>query len=97
MIGIFRWEAKLFDAGLQIGFVGNMCMAFLFFPVTRGSSLLPLVGLTSESSIRYHIWIGHLVMFLFTAHGLCYIIVWVASGRVSEVTKTPVSFGSKQL
>ncbi|KAG0457331.1 hypothetical protein HPP92_022488 [Vanilla planifolia] len=81
------WEAKLYDAGLQLGLVGNLCTAFLFFPVSRGSSLLPLVGLTSESSIKYHVWIGHLVMSLFSAHGLCFIIVWLVEGRASEMLK----------
>lgn len=81
------WEAKLYDVGLQLGLVGNMCAAFLFFPVARGSSLLPLVGLTSESSIRYHVWLGHLAMVLFTAHGLCYVIVWALNGRIYELLK----------
>ncbi|XP_028553360.1 ferric reduction oxidase 2 isoform X3 [Dendrobium catenatum] len=81
------WEAKLYDVGLQFGLTGNMCVAFLFFPVARGSSLLPLIGLTSENSIRYHIWLGHLVMALFTAHGLCYLIVWVINGRIYELVK----------
>lgn len=74
--GIGRWEAKLESAALMLGLVGNICLAFLFFPVTRGSSVLRLIGLTSESSIKYHIWLGHIVMTLFTAHGLCYIIFW---------------------
>ncbi|XP_020597697.1 ferric reduction oxidase 2-like [Phalaenopsis equestris] len=79
------WEAKLYDVGLQLGLAGNMCA--LFFPVARSSSLLPLVGLTSESSIRYHVWLGHLVMLLFSAHGLCYLIVWVFDGRTNELLK----------
>ncbi|XP_020574718.1 ferric reduction oxidase 2-like [Phalaenopsis equestris] len=81
------WEAKLYDVGLQLGLAGNMCAAFLFFPVARSSSLLPLVGLTSESSIRYHVWLGHLVMVLFTAHGLCYVIVWAFNGSINEMLK----------
>lgn len=69
----------------MLGLVGNICLAFLFFPVTRGSSVLRLIGLTSESSIKYHIWLGHIVMTLFTAHGLCYIIFWAATHQSSEV------------
>ncbi|KAF9615573.1 hypothetical protein IFM89_024662 [Coptis chinensis] len=81
------WEAKLDSAALRLGLVGNICLAFLFFPVTRGSSLLPLVGITSESSIKYHIWLGHIVMTLFTAHGLCYIVYWAATNQISEMIK----------
>ncbi|WKA07279.1 hypothetical protein VitviT2T_025126 [Vitis vinifera] len=84
-MGVQVWEAKLESAALMLGLVGNICLAFLFFPVTRGSSVLRLIGLTSESSIKYHIWLGHTVMTLFTAHGLCYIIFWAATHQSSEL------------
>ncbi|KAL3810531.1 hypothetical protein ACJIZ3_000689 [Penstemon smallii] len=81
------WEAKLDTAALRLGLVGNIALSFLFFPVTRGSSVLPLFGLTSEASVKYHIWLGHIVMTLFTAHGLCYIIFWAATHELSEMLK----------
>ncbi|XVE64268.1 hypothetical protein DITRI_Ditri07aG0087100 [Diplodiscus trichospermus] len=81
------WEAKLEMSGLTLGLVGNICLAFLFFPVTRGSSVLPLVGLTSEATIKYHIWLGHIAMIMFTAHGLCYLIFWAKTEQISEVLK----------
>lgn len=80
-----RWEAKLEMSGLTLGLVGNICLAFLFFPVTRGSSILQLVGITSEGSIKYHIWLGHTSMTIFTAHGLCYIIFWAKTNQISQV------------
>lgn len=82
-----RWEVKLDRVGLVLGVVGNLCLAFLFFPVTRTSSVLPLFGLTSEGSIKYHIWLGHITMVLFTAHGIVYIVYWIIIGRYSEVIK----------
>lgn len=84
-IGDCSWEDKLGSAALMVGLVGNICLAFLFFPVSRGSSVLRLVGLTSEASIKYHIWLGHMVMGLFTAHGLCYIIFWAKTSQISQV------------
>ncbi|XP_059636097.1 uncharacterized protein LOC132278318 [Cornus florida] len=81
------WEAKLERVALNLGIVGNVCLAFLFFPVTRGSSVLPLFGLTSEGSIKYHIWLGHIAMALFTAHGVLYIVYWSVTHRLSEVLK----------
>uniref|UniRef100_A0A803PQ97 FAD-binding FR-type domain-containing protein n=1 Tax=Cannabis sativa TaxID=3483 RepID=A0A803PQ97_CANSA len=81
------WEAKLESTALMLGLVGNICLAFLFFPVTRGSSILQLIGITSESSIKYHIWLGHMAMTLFTAHGLCYILFWAKTNHVSEMMK----------
>ena len=83
--GFGRWEEKLVIAALYLGIVGNICLAFLFFPVARGSAVLPLLGLTSESSIKYHIWLGNAVMVLFTAHGVCFIIFWAVTHQLSEV------------
>ncbi|KAK1560117.1 hypothetical protein Q3G72_022382 [Acer saccharum] len=81
------WEAKLKSTALRLGLVGNICLVFLFFPVARGSSLLPLFGLTSEASIKYHIWLGHLVMAFFTAHGICYIVLWIATNNITQMIK----------
>ncbi|KAK7274359.1 hypothetical protein RIF29_15444 [Crotalaria pallida] len=79
------WEEKLESVALRFGQIGNICLSFLFFPVARGSSVLPLFGLTSESSIKYHIWLGHIVMTLFTSHGICYIIYWAVTNQLSQV------------
>ena len=84
---------KLFDVALWIGLVGNICLSFLFYPVARGSSVLPLLGLTSEGSIKYHIWLGHITMVLFTSHGICFIIYWAVTGHISEVIN--VLYGNK--
>ncbi|CAA7393175.1 unnamed protein product [Spirodela intermedia] len=79
------WEAKLDSAALRLGLLGNLCLAFLFIPVTRASSILPLVGLTSEGSIKYHIWLGHTVMVLVTLHGLLYVIYWASTDSLSSM------------
>ncbi|XP_019413694.1 PREDICTED: ferric reduction oxidase 2-like [Lupinus angustifolius] len=81
------WELKLESVAQRLGVIGNICLAFLFFPVIRSSSVLPLFGLTSENSIKYHIWLGHIVMILFTSHGLCYIIYWALTNQISEMLK----------
>ncbi|KAF8027759.1 hypothetical protein BT93_E0626 [Corymbia citriodora subsp. variegata] len=81
------WEVKLDSAALLLGLVGNICLAFLFFPVTRGSSVLQFIGVTSEASVKYHIWLGHITMTLFTAHGLCYVIYWANTHQISEMIK----------
>lgn len=80
-----RWKAKVEIAGLTLGHAGNVCLAFVFFPVTRSSSLLRLLGLTSESSIKYHIWLGHITLALFSAHSLYFIIFWASTNKISQV------------
>ncbi|KAI3793014.1 hypothetical protein L1987_35626 [Smallanthus sonchifolius] len=76
MVGEKVWQAKFRSVSLRLGYIGNITWAFLFFPVTRGSSILRLVGLTSESSIKYHIWLGHISMVLFTLHSVGFVIYW---------------------
>ncbi|KAK4770285.1 hypothetical protein SAY87_030817 [Trapa incisa] len=76
------WQAKFRSVSLRLGYVGNICWAFLFFPVTRGSSILPLIGLTSESSIKYHIWLGHISMVLFALHTIGFIIYWAITHQM---------------
>ncbi|GAU32370.1 hypothetical protein TSUD_44130 [Trifolium subterraneum] len=84
---IIMWEAKLKNSALALGFVGNICLAFLFFPVSRGSSILRFIGLTSEASIKYHIWLGYIAMTMFTAHGLCYVTFFEKTHQTAEIFK----------
>ncbi|XP_009621944.1 ferric reduction oxidase 2-like isoform X2 [Nicotiana tomentosiformis] len=85
--GVQVWQARIDRLALVIGLTGNICLTFLFYPVSRGSSILPLLGLTSEGSIKYHIWLGHIAMTLFTIHGLLFILFWAVSGRLHEMLK----------
>ncbi|KAK3220403.1 hypothetical protein Dsin_014373 [Dipteronia sinensis] len=81
------WQARFRSVSLRVGYIGNVCWAFLFFPVTRGSSILPLVGLTSESSIKYHIWLGHLSNALFVLHTVGFVIYWLMTDQMVESRK----------
>ncbi|CAA0813628.1 Ferric reduction oxidase 2 [Striga hermonthica] len=81
------WQTKLDRVAIVTGVTGNLCLTFLFYPVTRKSSILPMIGLTSEASIKYHIWLGHMTMALFTAHGFLYIVYWALTNRISEMIK----------
>ncbi|KAE8816853.1 Superoxide-generating NADPH oxidase heavy chain subunit B [Hordeum vulgare] len=81
------WQAELEKAARRLGTVGSLCCALLFLPVARGSALLPLVGLTSESSIKYHVWLGNMAMVFFTAHGFCYVFFWASTDQIHLMTK----------
>lgn len=70
--------------GLRFGMIGLLCMAFLFIPISRGSFLLRLTDIPFEHATRYHVWLGHLTMLLFTLHGLFYLIGWAIQGRLIE-------------
>ncbi|KAL7157493.1 hypothetical protein ABFS83_02G081400 [Erythranthe nasuta] len=68
--------------GLRMGLIGLFCLGFLFLPVARGSILLRLIDIPFEHAVRYHVWLGHLTMLLFTLHGLFYVIGWTIDGRL---------------
>ncbi|MED6219841.1 hypothetical protein PIB30_039500 [Stylosanthes scabra] len=70
--------------GLRFGAIGLMCMAFLFLPVSRGSVLLRYIDIPFEHATRYHVWLGHLTMALFTIHGLLYCVAWSMDGRLVQ-------------
>ncbi|KAJ4966284.1 hypothetical protein NE237_018133 [Protea cynaroides] len=72
---IWSFSTYLTTVALSLALVGNVCLSFLFFPMIRGSS----------ASIKYHIWLGHTVMTIFSAYGLCFIIKWAALNRMWEM------------
>ncbi|KAF2317255.1 hypothetical protein GH714_019099 [Hevea brasiliensis] len=74
------WLLEL--TGLRLGMIGLFCLAFLFLPVARGSVLLRLIDIPFEHATRYHVWLGHLTMLLFTLHGLFYVIGWGMQGNL---------------
>ncbi|KAF5733130.1 putative ferric-chelate reductase [Tripterygium wilfordii] len=74
------WLLEL--TGLRFGAMGLFCLAFLFLPVSRGSVLLRLINIPFEHATRYHVWLGHLTMLVFTLHGLFYVIGWAMEGNL---------------
>lgn len=67
--------------GLRLGSIGLFCLGFLFVPISRGSVLLRLIDIPFEHATRYHVWLGHLTMLIFTLHGLAYVVGWYMQGR----------------
>ncbi|XAR56208.1 Ferric-chelate reductase (NADH) [Bertholletia excelsa] len=63
------------------GLTALSCLAFLFLPVARGSILLRLINIPFEHAIRYHIWLGNLIFFILTLHGLTYVAEWIMKGE----------------
>ncbi|KAM5557416.1 ferric reduction oxidase 4-like [Rosa sericea] len=88
------WQSKFRSVSLRLGYIGNICWAFLFFPVTRSSSILHMFGLTSESSIKYHIWLGHLSMLLFAVHTVGFIIYWGMTHQMAEMLEWSATYVS---
>ncbi|KAK9095736.1 hypothetical protein Sjap_021233 [Stephania japonica] len=53
-----------------------------FLLLARGSLLLRLIDIPFEHATRYHVWLGHLTMLIFTLHALCYLVAWAIQGRL---------------
>ncbi|XP_042487431.1 ferric reduction oxidase 7, chloroplastic-like [Macadamia integrifolia] len=69
-------------SGLRFGTIGLFCLAFLFLPIARGSIILRFIDIPFEHATKYHVWLGHLTMMIFTLHGACYVIAWAMQGRL---------------
>ncbi|WOG82716.1 hypothetical protein DCAR_0101884 [Daucus carota subsp. sativus] len=81
------WEKSVLMleiTGLRFGLIGLFCLAFLFLPVSRGSILLRLIDIPFEHAARYHVWLGHLTMVIFSLHGLFYVIAWTMKGTLIQ-------------
>lgn len=70
--------------GVRLAEIGLYCLAFLFIPISRGSVLLRLIDIPFEHATRYHVWLGHLTMAIFTLHGLLYVIAWAMEGTLAK-------------
>ncbi|KAF8013712.1 hypothetical protein BT93_I1545 [Corymbia citriodora subsp. variegata] len=84
-------------SGLRFGSIGLYFLAFLFLPITRGSVLLSIIDIPFEQATRYHVWLGHLTMFVFTLHGLFYLIAWGLQGRLLQEILEWKDFGVANL
>lgn len=84
--------------GRQFGLIGLFCLAFLFLPVARGSILLRLIDIPFEHATRYHVWLGHLTMVIFTIHGLFYVAAWALEGRlIQQVSLSIANFSPNNI
>ncbi|KAL3620747.1 hypothetical protein CASFOL_035659 [Castilleja foliolosa] len=76
------------STGRDFGLIGIFCLGFLFLPISRGSIILRLIDIPFEHATRYHVWLGHLTMALFTLHGLFYLIGWTLEGcLIQKITE----------
>ncbi|KAL9680910.1 hypothetical protein QQ045_012691 [Rhodiola kirilowii] len=81
-LSILEWS-KIFEvSGLKIGSIGLFCLAFLFIPISRGSVLLRFIDIPFEHATKYHVWLGHLTMAIFTLHGIAYVAAWAMQGHL---------------
>lgn len=70
------WQYKLFRMATRCGLLAEACLALLLLPVLRGMSLFRILGIQFEASVRYHIWLGNLMLLFATLHGAGTFFIW---------------------
>ncbi|XP_031380452.1 ferric reduction oxidase 7, chloroplastic-like isoform X2 [Punica granatum] len=72
-------------------FIG-ICLVFVYVLWAISAYTLEDISIASLFSLppleeRYHVWLGHLTMMLFTLHGLFFVIAWAMEGTlINEIT-----------
>lgn len=70
------WQLKLLKIATRLGLLAEICLAFLLLPILRGLSILRLLGIQFEASVRYHIWLGTSMILFATLHGAGTLFIW---------------------
>ncbi|GER56781.1 ferric reduction oxidase 8 [Striga asiatica] len=74
--GPFIWQYKLLRIATRCGLLSEACLALLLLPVLRGLSVLRLLRIQFEASVRYHIWLANAMIFFATLHGAGTFFIW---------------------
>ncbi|KAL3702125.1 hypothetical protein R1sor_020147 [Riccia sorocarpa] len=85
----FMWIKRVKRLGGHLGFVGGICLGLLFIPVSRGSVLLRLIDIPFEHAAKYHVWLGHFTMIVFSLHGLFFLGPWYFEGKLVKLPFGP--------
>uniref|UniRef100_A0A7C9ANS8 Ferric-chelate reductase (NADH) n=1 Tax=Opuntia streptacantha TaxID=393608 RepID=A0A7C9ANS8_OPUST len=78
------WQLKFLKIATRCGLLAEICLALLLFPILRGLSILRLLGIQFEASVRYHIWLGTSMVFFATLHGAGTLFVWGISHYIQN-------------
>ncbi|XP_077229411.1 ferric reduction oxidase 8 isoform X1 [Tasmannia lanceolata] len=71
-----EWQYKVMKVGTRSGLLAEACLALLLIPVLRGMAIFQLLGLQFETSVRYHIWLGNIMMLFSMLHGAITMFIW---------------------
>ncbi|MQL98196.1 hypothetical protein Taro_030904 [Colocasia esculenta] len=81
-------QVKVSRVGVRFGSLAEICLAVLLLPVLRGMAIFKVLGVQFEAAVRYHIWLGNVMVLLAALHGIIIMSVWTAKHMfLSEVTK----------
>ncbi|KAK1407217.1 hypothetical protein QVD17_38831 [Tagetes erecta] len=70
------WQYVTFRMATRCGLLAEACLALLLFPIMRGMAVFRLFGIQFEASVRYHIWLGTMMLLFATLHGVGTLFIW---------------------
>ncbi|KAK9080522.1 hypothetical protein SSX86_000280 [Deinandra increscens subsp. villosa] len=70
------WQYVTFRVATRCGLLAEACLALLLFPIMRGMPVFRLFGIQFEASVRYHIWLGTMMLSFATLHGAGTLFIW---------------------
>ncbi|GIL93762.1 hypothetical protein Vretimale_66 [Volvox reticuliferus] len=65
------------------GMVGNFDLLMLFFPLPRCNFLHWLLQSDFPGMVKYHRWLGHGTLMMYSLHGVIYMALWTKDGMLS--------------
>ncbi|KAK9863542.1 hypothetical protein WJX84_001756 [Apatococcus fuscideae] len=78
------WRLKLEKTSLAFAESAQPVLWILFLPVAHTSFLTIWTGMPFSTLIRYHRWLGHLLMWQITLHGVLQYVCWISMGTWRE-------------
>ncbi|KAI3686424.1 hypothetical protein L1987_80100 [Smallanthus sonchifolius] len=70
------WQYMTFRMAMRCGLLAEACLALLLFPIMKGMTVFRLFGIQFEAFVRYHIWLGTMILSFATLHGVATLFIW---------------------
>nr|XP_043605973.1 ferric reduction oxidase 8, mitochondrial [Erigeron canadensis] len=78
------WQFKMFRVATRCGLLAEACLALLLFPIMRGMTVFQFFGIQFEASVRYHIWLGTMMLSFATLHGAGTLFIWGIKNQIQD-------------
>lgn len=78
------WQYKTFRIATRFGLLAEACLGLLLFPIMRAMTVFRLFGIQFEASVRYHIWLGTMMLSFSTLHGVGTLFIWGIKHQIQD-------------
>ncbi|KAK4756269.1 hypothetical protein SAY87_006396 [Trapa incisa] len=78
------WQLKYSKVATRSGLLAEASLALLLFPILRVMPLPQVIGIPFEVSVKYHVWLGTLMIFFATFHSASLLFIWGVSHHIHD-------------